>query len=425
MNMRLFVIGVCGTLMSGVARLGVDLGFEVIGIDQAFNPPVSDALAEMKIQLIEHYPNKVVVNDSDLVVVGNKVSRSLPLIQFLIANQVKLYSAPEWLECFVLRKRSVIAVAGCHGKTSTSAMVAHLLSELGEDCGYLIAGALCSGKPAAHLGSSKYFVIEADEYDSAFFDKRPKFMHYWPSHLILGKIEFDHADIYDDFSDVLKQYKYLLRLLPEGANVVSQDLPLALCDQINAFSLKHHRVASNKIDYPLSIKGAFNQTNAALAIQLVHALGFKRGLCEQLICTFKGVKRRCEQVYNNKVEVLDDHAHHPTALNSLLDSFDHQRIHLVYHPATHTQKLDVHIAQTIKALNRVEFPMVLLPKAHALKTAVYEQASIRVLHEVALIDSIMQQVEEGDKIIFATPYQLTDLMTSLIEQLEKKYCELL
>ncbi|MDC3180871.1 Mur ligase family protein [Gammaproteobacteria bacterium] len=420
--MRVIILGVCGSLMSGVAILAKQLGFEVLGFDRIFADPAKQVLRSHRIDCFEIDSVITKILPTDCIIVANQMTSHMPFIKALVEMKLKLYSAPEWLGEFVLRSRRVVAVAGCHGKTTTTAMVASMLHDIGEDCGYLVAGTPKDLAAPAYLGTSAYFVIEADEYDSAFFDKRPKFLHYWPHYLILGAIEYDHADIYDDFSQMLAQYKLLFRLVsPQGAVVYSQ-LPEALGDALVASELK--LVQTNQVLRPLSVPGKFNQDNAAKALSVGQLMGFKQELLLQALCRFSGVKRRCEVMFKGDVTLIDDHAHHPTALLATLKIFANQRVHLIYYPKTHTQRQDVHHIETKHALTSAHQSYILLPNLHTLKVSGYQQTGIVLGDEASILSQVMSNLQKDDVILICAPVALTELMQKIQKAVTEKYCHI-
>lgn len=419
--MHVVVLGVSGSLMSAIAVLAKQLGHRVTGYDRVFRPPASDVLKKHDIVCKQGYDQPITIDADTCVVVGNQMTRNMPIIADLISRRVPMLSAPQWLAENVLQSREVIAVAGCHGKTTTTAMVAHMLKQLGEDCGYIIAGNPASGEASANLGSSRYFVIEADEYDSAFFDKRPKFMHYWPVHLVLGKVEFDHADIYADFKQMLIQYKYLLRLIPDRGSVISQQLPDALLDQIKAFDLQHTQITSPQIS-ELSVPGVFNQLNASMALRVGEVLGFPSQACKSALRKFQGVKRRCEVVLSSPFTVIDDHAHHPTAVEATLGIFAENSTYVLYYPATHTQKLDVHQAEIIAALDKAKQAYILLPDKHYLDQTAYVKAGYVLGDQKTLITRLKNTLKPGDRLLVLSPYYLTEVFESLSSHAAENHC---
>ncbi|MFM8454341.1 MAG: UDP-N-acetylmuramate:L-alanyl-gamma-D-glutamyl-meso-diaminopimelate ligase [Gammaproteobacteria bacterium] len=393
---EIYILGIAGTFMAGLAKLGQELGYKVSGADRALYAPMSDQLAALgipvdldwaNIKSIKHLASS---KENREIILGNIMSRGMPVVEDLLAERVPFYSGPQWLYEKVLRHRKVLAVAGTHGKTTTASMLAWVLSDLGLKPGFLIGGLPSNFESSACLGEGEYFVLEADEYDSAFFDKRPKFLHYWPQHLILNNLEYDHADIYPDLKAIQKQVHYLLRLLPQNGVLVAPNqssIQEVLAqgfwseqEQILEPEHWHYEVINteqsmadiyqaNKCWGRLSweLKGKHNFNNALAVIALCSRLGLDLGSVIQSLKRFKGVKRRLELKPNTQdVFFYEDFGHHPTAIAYNLDSLKanlkpNARLHAIVDLASNTMKLGVH-AQT-------------LPKSLELADAVYFYSS--------------------------------------------------
>ena len=427
---RLVILGVCGKLMAGVAAIAKEMGWVVVGYDQQFAQPMLSVLQKNNINMVEGYPNTLMLEDSDCVIVGNQLRRSEPVIQDLISKRVKMYSAPEWLMTYVLRNRYVIAVTGSHGKTTITAMIAWMLSQLGESPGYLIGGVIPQLGGCAALGNGRLFVIEADEYDTAFFDKRPKFMHYWPNILVISHLEFDHADIYNDIIDLQKQFKYLLRLLPSDGKVISTNISNGLIDQINAFNLsstqygrKQSKLSKNKGAQPafnLTIPGQFNEENAHAAYLVATQLGLKLDRALLALNTFEGVDRRQKKMISGVITAYDDFAHHPTALAEIFQTFKSQaKMWLVYHPATYTQRCGKMDDAVIKILTQAK-GCILLPPKHNIPIKRYRDQGVYVTDTEALMAAYLEDnVMQGDTIIVCSAYYLSSFWQLLLERFQK------
>lgn len=433
--MTVHILGVCGNLMGGVACLASEKGFDVIGYDVRFQPPMSTVLKDRNIQLVDGYPPSIDLLPGDTVIVGNQMRRTDGLIQWLIEKRVKLYSAPEWLMDFILRDRQVIAVTGSHGKTTTTTMIAWVLEQCGYQPGYLIGGVSSQLEGSAALGKGPYFVIEADEYDSAFFDKRPKFVHYWPMMLVISNIEYDHADIYSDVESIVKQYGYLLRLLPNHGCVVSTNISQALCDTIDAFQLKHLRYGAHRGDYQISLLsdvtlkmvGQFNQENALAAYLIAKEVGISEGEAKAALASCTGPARRQMVMYNRDgLIAYDDFAHHPSELLHIVKTFlPRGELIVLYNPATYTQRQGLMDNEVIQILKQVKFAAILLPPKHHLHLEDYQEAGIALCEtEADCVERILEQVQFGDQVIVTSAYYLNGFWDSFIEKLEKKYDEL-
>ncbi|MBP9729581.1 MAG: UDP-N-acetylmuramate:L-alanyl-gamma-D-glutamyl-meso-diaminopimelate ligase [Gammaproteobacteria bacterium] len=343
--MHFHILGICGTFMGGLAALLRELGHMVTGSDQHIYPPMSMQLAALKISLWEGYSDPDQLNPKpDYVVVGNVMSRGMPVIEALLDRKISLVSGPECLARFVLSERTVFAVSGTHGKTSTSSMLAWILESAGQAPGFLIGGIPKNFDVSARLGKGMPFVIEADEYDSAFFDKRSKFVHYHPQVLIINNIEFDHADIFPDLAAIEQQFHHCVRTVPASGLIVHPSAdPNVLrvlkkgcwtpCINFGATKqAQWHAVARNPEGASFdvyqgeqchgtvswSLVGKHNIHNALAAI-VAASYSLDPKLAVEALCGFSGVKRRLDYVGEQAgVKVYDDFAHHPTAIHTTL-----------------------------------------------------------------------------------------------------------
>jgi UDP-N-acetylmuramate: L-alanyl-gamma-D-glutamyl-meso-diaminopimelate ligase len=329
--------------MAGVALIAKQMGFEVSGQDEKVYPPMSTLLKNQGIALTEGYEVEGLPSDADMIVVGNAMKRGMPVIEAMLNQSIDFLSGPEWLYQQVLKHKRVIAISGTHGKTTTSALVAWLLETGGLNPGFLIGGVLENFGVSARLTESDYFVIEADEYDTAFFDKRAKFVHYHPEWLSINNIEFDHADIYENLSAILRQFHGVIRTLPskgmllrpsqsEAADTLIEKgcwTPVKtfgqegdwLADKIkedgSAFSVSYHKAPILEVNWALL--GEHNIQNALVAVALMHEIGLPPDSYQAGFASFKSVKRRLElKGKKNGVTLYDDFAHHPTAIASTL-----------------------------------------------------------------------------------------------------------
>lgn len=425
---KVIILGICGKLMAGIAVLAKEKGLHVIGYDRCYAPPMKNVLLTLDITLINGYPSTLELQQGDMVIVGNQIRRNEPCIQDLVSKRVKLYSAPEWLMDNVLRDRFVIAITGSHGKTTITSMLAWVLTQQGLDPGYLIGGMVSQLGTCAKLGTSKYFVIEADEYDTAFFDKRPKFMHYWPSLLVISHIEYDHADIYPTLEAQVLQYKYLLRLLPKKCAVIATNVGKALYDQIQSFSLfyipygiQRNQLNSQDEKIPLSVMGAFNQENAQAVLAVSNQLKLDEDKTKQALQSFTGADRRQKLMIRGCITAYDDFAHHPTALRKIFEALSvYDRVHLVYHPATYTQRLGEMDLEVITAMQSAS-GYILLPTKHNLKINLYKENNIKVFsNETSLVQSLIAEVKPGQVIVFCSAYYMSSFWCDLYKALRKK-----
>ena len=329
--MRIHILGVCGTFMAGLAHILKESGHEVSGSDIQYYPPMSDYLEKIGIKTIKGY-QKNLMPKSDLYVIGNALSRGNESVEEILDKKLPFVSGPEMLGK-QLKDRYVFAVSGTHGKTTTAYMLAHILKHQGKDIGFLIGGISKNFDNSANLGTHKSFVIEADEYDSAFFDKRSKFIHYSPMNLIINNIEFDHADIFDDINSIKRQFHNLIKIIPSSGNIIyyeddtnSNDLIKGgLWCQKTAINSDTIRTDFTNMEFTTGTKkfslkdlpliGEHNFKNYISAILAARLDGVAIDDSIEALKSFKGVMRRLELVSEiSNIRVYDDFAHHPTAI---------------------------------------------------------------------------------------------------------------
>jgi UDP-N-acetylmuramate: L-alanyl-gamma-D-glutamyl-meso-diaminopimelate ligase len=372
--MRVHILGVCGTFMGGIAAIAKEAGHDVSGADQNVYPPMSTQLRELGLELVEGYEAPIAA-DVDSVVVGNALSRGKPVVEALLDSGRPYSSGPQWLAEHVLRDKWVLAVSGTHGKTTTTSMLAWILEYAGLKPGFLIGGVPSNFGISARLGGSKYFVVEADEYDTAFFDKRAKFVHYRPRTLIVNNIEYDHADIYADVDAILWQFHQLVRTVPGSGLIVAngKDDNIARLlkrgvwtpvvtfsaadrtarwfgryDSLGAesrFSVLENGTARGNGKW--SLLGLHNLENALAAIAAAGHVGVAPDVALAALAEFKGVKRRLENRGTfGGISLYEDFAHHPTAIATTLAGLKarapKQRIVAVMEPRSNTMRMGVH-----------------------------------------------------------------------------------
>ncbi len=365
--MHLHILGICGTFMGGLAAIAREAGHRVTGCDAQVYPPMSNQLAALGIELIEGYGADQIALKPDLWVIGNVISRGKPLMEAILETGAPYVSGPQWLSDHVLAGRHVLAVAGTHGKTTTTAMLAWILEANGHAPGFLIGGVPINFPASARLGSGTAFVIEADEYDTAFFDKRSKFVHYRPRTLILNNLEFDHADIFADLAAIETQFHHLLRTVPGTGQVLVNGREPALERVLargcwsgserflspDAWHLRRSADGGHEVWHTdqrigpmiLSNGGEHNRSNAlaALAASTHFGVPAREGL--QALATFGGVRRRLEQRGTvGGVVVYDDFAHHPSAFQATIAALrerlgPNERLIAVFEPRSNTMKL--------------------------------------------------------------------------------------
>src|SRR5690242_1532052 len=369
--MRLHILGICGTFMGGLAALARSAGHAVSGCDANVYPPMSTQLAALGIALTEGYDAaqlKSVAADADVFVVGNAISRGNPLLEAVLDTGRAYTSGPQWLSENVLRDKWVLAVAGTHGKTSTSSMLAWILDYAGMTPGFLIGGIPANFGLSARLGESSFFVIEADEYDTAFFDKRSKFVHFRPRTAILNNLEFDHADIFENLAAIEQQFHYLMRVIPQNGLIISNGREESLArvlgrgcwtpvekvgvaDGWQSDSLTDGKAAISFRGEPQGmlqweLLGEHNRMNALAAVAAARHAGVPVNIALDALMQFKNVKRRMELRGEVRgIRVYDDFAHHPTAIRTTLqglrDKVKGARIVAVLEPRSNTMKMGV------------------------------------------------------------------------------------
>ncbi|MDQ6628551.1 MAG: UDP-N-acetylmuramate:L-alanyl-gamma-D-glutamyl-meso-diaminopimelate ligase [Pseudomonadota bacterium] len=383
--MHLHVLGICGTFMGGIAALAREAGHRVTGCDANVYPPMSEQLAALGIEAIEGYTADQLALAPDLFVIGNVISRGNPLLEAILDAGEPYTSGPQWLAEHVLAGRHVLAVAGTHGKTGTTAMLAWILEVAGQAPGFLVGGVpLDFGVSARVGGPGAPFVIEADEYDTAFFDKRSKFVHYRPRTAILNNLEFDHADIFDDLAAIERQFHHLVRTVPSTGRLVVNARDEALqrvlrmgCwselqrfggkkeepgmlrarGEPHAFDVLRGGLKVGRIDWQLL--GEHNQLNALAAIGAAEHVGVAANVSAKALTAFRNVRRRLElRGEANGVAVYDDFAHHPTAMRTTLDGLRRKvgsaRILAAFEPRSNTLKLGAVKAQLPWALEEAD-----------------------------------------------------------------------
>ena len=372
--MHIHILGICGTFMGSLAILAKELGYKVSGCDANVYPPMSTQLESQGIELIEGFDPKQLDPEPDLIVVGNAMSRGNPCVEYMLSRGLRYTSGPQWLRDHVLQGRWVVAAAGTHGKTTTSSMVAWILEDVGLNPGYLIGGVPKNFAVSARLGDAPFFVVEADEYDSAFFDKRSKFVHYLPRTAILNNLEFDHADIFPDLAAIQTQFHHLVRTIPENGLIISpkgdsalqQVLDKGCWTPVEPFSVDETDTGwsacllqpdgsefevlldGKKVgEVSWTMTGNHSVSNGLAAIAAARHCGVKPEDGAQALSRFGGVKRRMEVIGEEKgVTVYDDFAHHPTAIETTLAGLRRRvgdaRIIAVIEPRSNTMRMGVH-----------------------------------------------------------------------------------
>ena len=448
---HIHILGICGTFMGGVAMIARELGYHVTGSDTNVYPPMSTFLENHGIEIIPNYDVAQLQPAPDLVMIGNAMSRGNPCVEYVLDNQLNYTSGPQWLHDNLLKDRWVLAVSGTHGKTTTTGMLAWILEKNGIDAGFLIGGVAGNFGISARAGSSKFFVIEADEYDSAFFDKRSKFVHYTPRTLIINNIEFDHADIFDDLKAIQRQFHHLVRTMPQSGCILSavsdqnvQDtLKMGAYSQLqfigegkewfakplvtdcSAFEVYHFGEKAGVVQW--QIIGAHNMHNALMAIAASHHAGVSvAGACEAL-GSFINANRRLEVKGEVRgVTVYDDFAHHPTAIEATIGALRSKvgkdaRILAVLEPRSNTMKMGVHKEEIAPSLKDADAVFVYQPETIPWQVSVITDALTQPAKWSAnldeLVDAVTREAKSGDHILVMSNGAFGGIHAKLLEKL--------
>ena len=443
--------------MGGIAAIAKAAGHDVSGSDANVYPPMSTQLRKLGIRIDEGYERRHFDADLDCVIVGNALSRGRPVVETLLNAGVPYHSGPEWLAANVLRDKWVLAVAGTHGKTTTTSMLAWILDYAGLEPGFLIGGVPGNFSISARLGGSKYFVVEADEYDTAFFDKRAKFVHYRPRTLAITNIEFDHADIYKDVDAILWQFHQLLRTVPGNGliaanggdrnvdKLLSQGVwtpveTFSASDQAADWSANYEQIAAKSQFVVVhrgasvgraewSLLGSHNLENALAAlIAAVHA-GVAADVALRALSKFKGVKRRLEKrgVFDG-ITLYEDFAHHPTAIAATLKGLRaqqvQQRIVVVLEPRSNTMRMGVHADSLSNALDDADKVFVLGSKDldwNPEKALASLGRKLAVSSQVdALLTALLADLRGGDQVVLMSNGGFQGLPQSLQQALKSR-----
>jgi UDP-N-acetylmuramate: L-alanyl-gamma-D-glutamyl-meso-diaminopimelate ligase len=380
--MHIHILGICGTFMGGVAQLAVAAGHKVTGCDANVYPPMSDQLRGAGVELIEGFDSSQLLLQPDIFVIGNAISRGDPLLEATLDQGLPYVSGPQWLAENILQGRWVLGVAGTHGKTTTAAMLAWILEDANMAPGFLIGGVPLNFGVSARLGDTPFFVIEADEYDTAFCDKRSKFVHYKPRTVVLNNLEFDHADIFSDLASIETQFHHLVRTLPASGLIVSNAQEASLervltrgcwtpVERFNSPS--GHRISGDDASGELilhgpdneigrthwALSGEHNRANACAALLAARHVGVPLDKGMEALSRFINVKRRMEiRGEVRGITVYDDFAHHPTAITTTVAGLRRKvgsaRILAVLEPRSNTMKLGTMKSQLPDSLHEVD-----------------------------------------------------------------------
>ena len=437
--MRLHILGICGTFMGSLAQLAKQLGHDVSGSDAGVYPPMSDQLAAAGIELSEGFDPATIPENTDLVIIGNAMSRGNPAVEYILDRGLPYMSGPQWLGHMVLNGRWVLAVSGTHGKTTTSSMLAWILEYAGMKPGFLIGGVPQNFSVSARIGDSPFFVIEADEYDTAFFDKRSKFVHYQPRTLILNNLEFDHADIFPDLAAIERQFHYMIRTVPSTGQLVlpagEEALERVLAQgcwtpavrfseqpgedwqwTLEAADASVFRITNASADISATVSwqltGLHNVRNAVAAMLAARHVGVEPQIAAEALGQFASVKRRMERVADHHgICVYDDFAHHPTAIATTLQGAKKRmqaentggRILAVLEPRSNTMKLGIHKHELAASVDDADVVFWFQPdnmdwSLNDVAAAGRSPAQVFTDHE-SLLAAVLKQAQPGDHII--------------------------
>ena len=463
---NIYFVAICGTAMASLAAMLKKQGYLVCGSDKNVYPPMSTFLKDQGIEVVEGFDESHLLPAPDLVIIGNAMSRGNPEVEAVLERKLAYMSLPEAMKEFFLRDRFSIVVAGTHGKTTTSSMLAWVLEKCGADPSFLIGGITNNFKQGFKIGGGKYFVIEGDEYDTAFFDKGPKFMHYLPDLVVLNNIEFDHADIYNNLEEIKRSFKRLINIIPRNGLLVAggddanvQELiPNAFCPvqtfgitknvDWQAVNIKQH---SNSVDFELRYRGSVeascelpmiglhNVRNALATIAAGRFIGLPMQDILRAFHSYEGVKRRLElRAVVNRVRIYDDFAHHPTAIRETLDGVrkanPDNRIWAVYEPRSATARRNIFQKECVDSFSSAD-NIIIAPVHRPDKAGEDEvfsvtqlESDLRDLGKDArslpsvnhIVDELADQLQRDDIVIIFSNGGFDDIHNKLINVYERK-----
>ena len=453
-NKHIHILGVCGTFMGGVAIIAKQMGYRVTGSDINVYPPMSTFLTENGIEIIPHFETSQLQPAPDMVIVGNAMKRGNPCVEYILDNQLHYISGPQWLHDNVLRERWVLAVSGTHGKTTTTGMLAWILEQNGLSPSFLIGGIAGNFGVSARLGESNFFVIEADEYDTAFFDKRSKFVHYNPQTLIINNLSFDHADIFDDLKAIQRQFHHMIRTIPSSGLILSDKTEQSVKETLDMGCWSHKQFLGEEQDWYAqrisndcthfavfhkgektaevnwSIVGQHNMHNALMAIAAAHHAGVSvKNACAAL-ATFINAKRRLEVKGEvNGITVYDDFAHHPEAIQATLTALRDKiggsvRILAVLEPRSNTMKMGIHKDDIAPSLVRADYVFVLQPDNIPWDVSDITNKCLQPAKWTAnlerLVDMVVAEAQPTDHILVMSNGSFGGIHQKLLDKLAQK-----
>lgn len=450
--MHIHILGICGTFMGSLAILARAQGHKVTGSDQNVYPPMSDLLTEQGIELIQGYDPAQLTPRPDMVVIGNAMKRGNPCVEAVLNQGIPYTSGPQWLHDHVLPERWVLAVAGTHGKTTTAGMLAWILEDCGYQPGFLIGGVPGNFDVSATLGNSPFFVIEADEYDCAFFDKRSKFVHYSPRTLLLNNLEFDHADIFENLAAIEKQFHHLVRVVPGDGKIIApaQDANLKqvlsmgcwseeeytgdnarwqaekVTSDCGEFDVRYDGEISGRVTWGLV--GEHNMQNALMAVAAAHHVGVPVAEACRALGKFINARRRLElRGEVNGISVYDDFAHHPTAILATLQALRSKvggtaRILVVLEPRSNTMKMGISKDDIAPALGRADEVFIFQPANIPWLVSEITERCVQPAYWSGDLDALTNMVAEhaqpGDHILVMSNGSFGGIHDKLLEKLK-------
>ncbi len=455
---HLHILGICGTFMGGIARLAIEKGYQVTGSDQNCYPPMSDQLEQLGIELDQGYDTNVLKQQPDTVVVGNALSRGNQFVEELLNSNQAFCSGPQWLKEHILQDKWVIAVAGTHGKTTTASMIAWILEDTGYNPGFLIGGVLGNFGVSARYTDSPFFVVEADEYDTAFFDKRSKFVHYRARTCVLNNLEFDHADIFADLAAIETQFHHLVRTIPQNGLIIHpQNNPAIVrvlakgcwtpTETFSSESTEHTEQQPVQADWHLNktkadgsqgdvylkqklvgrlnwpLIGDHNVSNALAAIAAVRHVGVSIDDALKALSRFTNVKRRMEfRGCEADVTVYDDFAHHPTAIKSTVEGLrskvGQQRIIAIVDPRSNTMRMGCHKETLINSVKSADLTLFHIPESYNWTLEVADDKAIQTSSSVdRILESLKQILQPHDHVLIMSNGSFDGIHQKLLDQL--------
>ena len=450
--MHIYILGICGTFMGSLAILAREMGYQVSGCDENVYPPMSTQLETAGIKLDQGFELAHLDCEPDLIVIGNAMSRGNPLVEEVLNKGLVYTSGPQFLHDHVIKDKWVLAVSGTHGKTTTASMLAWILEYAGMKPGFLIGGVLKNFPFSARMGDSAFFVVEADEYDTAFFDKRSKFVHYQPRTLIINNLEFDHADIFDDLAAIQRQFHHVMRIVPSTGRVISlagdknidEVLAMGCWSEQSSFNAdqeeqanwqaqllsedgtqfivrsKQGPAAGQDLTLNWGMPGMHNVNNALAAIAAAEHVGVHPATAVEALSHYDGVKRRMELYAEvNGISLYDDFAHHPTAIATTLQGICAKvegRVLAVIEPRSNTMKMGVHKATLAQSAQLADKTFWFMPDNLDWEMQVENGACYDDLQQ--LLDEVVAEARPGDHIVLMSNGGFQGLHGKLNEALE-------